>query len=164
MLPDMEWVSNSAAYSIDGKVLKLVDKIYGKHRTICKPSFPSQGVYYFQILLKQTAKSGLSIGCAFLLEGKTEPESERYIRIDTQFGRLISRGTETLLSGDWFPLLSGGVVSILVDINRREINFSVNGKLICGPVSLDLKPDERIEQLHPACSLVYEGDILEIIN
>ena len=130
-----------------------------KHRLFCEPEFPSTGTFWFAIQIKKTKKFGLSIGCAIRKGNQIEPQENKYYRYDARFGDININGNRVNV-WDRNNNTTGMVVAILVDMTHNIMKFAVNSNEFENKVSFTLEENEK---LYPACSLVYDGDSLEII-
>ena len=161
--------SGSFSPSFTTRKVKLIDPLYRKHRIFIEPSFPARGLHGFTILIVRTEHSRISIGVAIQQGDEQRPDFTQYWRLDCETGEVCVRDAPPVdLSQNEDSVLQrfdpGSVVGVLLDMDHQTVEFAVNGTRVGREIKLDLRQGEPIEKLRAACSLVEEGDMLEIVD
>ena len=163
---------NSGSFSpnFTTRQVKLIDPVYRKHRIFIEPSFPARGLHGFAVRIVRTEHSRISIGVAIQQGDEQKPDFAQYWRLDCETKEVcvrdapavdVSQNEDSVLQS---RVRQGSVVGVLLDMDQKTVEFAVNGTRVGQVVQLKLRQEEPIEKLRAACSLVEEGDMLEIVD
>lgn len=152
------------------KKVKLIDPVYRKHRIFIEPGFAAKGLHAFAVRIVRSEHSRISIGVAIQQANEQRPDFAHYWRLDCETGEVCVRDSpaEDFNQKEDSALHSrvrqGSVVGVMVDVDMQTIEFAVNGTRVGQAVKLNLLEDESVTKLRAACSLVEEGDVLELVD
>lgn len=164
---------NSGSFnpSFTSRSVKLVDSNYRKHQIFIEPGFPQHGIYAFSVQIVRTEHSRISIGVALQHGDVQRPEFAQYWRLDCETSEVRVRDFPIFEPKEdddeeitQRRLRQGSIVGVLLDMDTKTVEFAVNGNTVGKPVKLEMNEGEALENLRAACSLIEEGDMLELLD